>query len=119
MKSYRGYIIYLIIISLISLIVVIEYNSFKNNRGIVRTELKAQQGILDLTDWDFVNYPLHSLDGEWLFFYQQFVMPDKEDGFSSVISIGGKTNSHTFESVRRNFLLPNPLVRILTSPSVN
>ena len=101
MKHYKGYIIYLLIISLVSLIIVIEYSSFKNNRGIVRTELKAQQGILDLTDWDFANYPLHSLDGEWLFFYQQFVKPDNKEGSAhGVITVPGLWNSFQYNGAK-------------------
>ncbi|KUO64307.1 MAG: hypothetical protein APF84_09730 [Gracilibacter sp. BRH_c7a] len=101
MKNYKGYIIYLLIISLISLIIVIEYNSFKNNRGVVRTELKAQQGILDLSNWDSVNNPLHSLNGEWLFFYQQFVLPDNPDtknhSAHGLIDVPGLWNSFQYQ----------------------
>jgi hypothetical protein len=97
MKNYKSYIIYLLIISLISLIIVIEYSSFKSNKGVTGIELKAQQGILDLTDLDFDNQLLHSLDGEWSFFYEQFIMPDNYDySVPGIINVPGLWNSYQY-----------------------
>lgn len=101
MKNYKKYIIYLLIMFLVSLIIVIEYNNIKNSRGIVDTELKAQQGVLDLSDWDFGNQPLHSLDGEWSFFNQQFVRPDKEaQSPPGLINVPGLWNSFQYQGER-------------------
>ncbi|NLE04464.1 MAG: histidine kinase [Crenarchaeota archaeon] len=97
MKNYKSYIIYLLIISLISLIIVIEYNSFKNNKGVPGIELKAKQGILDLTDLHFDDESLHSLDGEWSFFYNQFIMPDNYDySAPGIITVPGLWNSYQY-----------------------
>ena len=97
MKNNKSYIIYLLIISLISLIIVIEYNSFKNNKGVPGIELKAKQGILDLTDLHFDDESLHSLDGEWSFFYNQFIMPDNYDySAPGIITVPGLWNSYQY-----------------------
>jgi len=97
MKNYKSYIIYILIISLISLIIVIEYNSFKNNKGVPGIELKAKQGILDLTDLHFDDESLHSLDGEWSFFYNQFIMPDNYDySAPGIITVPGLWNSYQY-----------------------
>lgn len=117
MKKYNNYIIHILILSLVSLIVIIEYNNFINNRGLIKTELKAQQGILDLSACDFDNHPLHSLEGEWAFFYQQFVTPSNEDqrpdGFINVPDLwnsflyqGEKIGSLGHGTYRLKVLLP-------------
>lgn len=125
MKNYKSYIIYILIISLISLIIVIEYNSLINNKDIAGTELKAQQGILDLTDLDFNNHPLHSLDGEWSFFYQQFIIPDNYDDLDyGFVNVPGLWNSFQYNeekigpsgygTYKLKVLLPHPHQQHLT-----
>ncbi len=79
MKKYNKYVIHVLILSLVLVVVATEWQNFINNRGLEKTELKAQQGILDLSEWDFDERPLHTLDGEWCFFYQKFIKPDGED----------------------------------------
>lgn len=117
MNKYKNYIIYFIIIILIALIVVIEFNSFYQHRGMNKIEPKAQQGVLDLSNWNFDNEPLLSLNGEWLFFYKQFIDPDRDEtlahGYINVPGLwnsfqhnGGKIGPYAYGTYQLKVLLP-------------
>jgi len=68
-------IIFILFISVI--IFFTSCGSFDNNIP------KAEQGILDLTGWDFKNKGYIKLNGEWGFYYKKLLTPDDIDRYDN------------------------------------
>lgn len=65
-----------------------------NNKRLVGSDKIAQEGVLDLTDWELDSQPIHLLDGEWLFYQDQFISPNEEGAVpSGYIMVPGLWNS--------------------------
>lgn len=39
---------------------------------------QAEQGVIDFTDWEFTDNQAVTLDGEWIFYPDQFIQPDTD-----------------------------------------
>ena len=44
---------------------------FLNSLGFSQ-DVKAEKGVLDLSNWDIESEPMHSLGGEWEFYWGAF-----------------------------------------------
>lgn len=49
--------------------------SFLGSNKLVRDQLTVQNGILDLTKWDFNQQGNVKLDGNWAFYWNQYLLP--------------------------------------------
>jgi len=94
MKLNKNSIIYVIVICFVTFIFLIQLNNFsKVSSSGVHT---AQKGVLELSHWDFDTHPLRALDGEWLFFYEQLLVPgDDNVSAHGYINVPGLWNSFT------------------------
>lgn len=89
MKNYKQLIIYVIIFTLISLIVIIESRSYVYSH-LKSEQFHAQNGIMDLKNWDLKQLPILSLDGEWKFYQNVLLNPLEENHLNSEVT--GKIN---------------------------
>ena len=49
----------------------------------------AHQGVFDLSNWDFRENPTVKLNGEWMFFWEDFVDPLSEKSVDSYLILPG------------------------------
>jgi two-component system, sensor histidine kinase ChiS len=109
MKFNRSTVIKLFASFLVTLIVVlgIIYNSTKVN-SINKPMPVAQNGVLDLRDWDFKKDGMVKLDGQWEYYDKQFLLPeDFNNNVSqkSYVSIPGVYAIHGHGTLRLRLLL--------------
>ncbi|QQK81772.1 response regulator [Salicibibacter cibi] len=77
---------------------------------------QAEQGVVDLTDWDFTDDQAITLDGMWEFYPNEFIAPnsDTSDEEMEYISVPGDWSNHQenqsaygYGTYRVNILLPD------------
>ena len=61
-------------LSLISLCILLSFSCQKEE---VKKKPTAHKGFLDLKDWDFAKHGIIPINGEWEFYFGQFLLPDE------------------------------------------
>lgn len=68
----------------------------------------AEKGVIDLSEWDFVNHKTITLDGEWVFYPNAFLNPELEERTGTnqkqdFISLPGGWNEFSNDDTQINF----------------